>query len=67
MRDGKLKIKRCPFCGNKAHIAVYARNSSDAYTVVCNDDSCRCGLISADLINGCATETLAIESWNRRK
>ena len=68
MRDSKkLKIKRCPFCGNKAHVAAFAGNLSDAYMVVCNEDSCRCGFPCTDMRFGSFTEELAIELWNRRK
>ncbi len=68
MHDKKTKIKRCPFCGNKAHVVIYADdNSVDAYTVVCNDNACRGGLFYTDLRLGSFTEELAIEIWNERK
>ena len=67
----KLKIKRCPFCGSKAHVTSYVGTFCDlyasVYTVVCNDDNCRGGLGYVDLRNGRCTEGLAIELWNRRK
>ena len=63
----KLKIKRCPFCGSKAHVSSYVGAFCDLYTVVCNDDNCRGGLGYVDLRYGRCTEGLAIELWNGRK
>lgn len=63
----KPKIKRCPFCGNKAHVAVFAGNTNDSYIVACDTDSCRGGFFCLDCRFGSATEELAIEAWNRRK
>ena len=63
----KLKIKRCPFCGSKAHVLTFVGNFCDLYTVVCNDAGCRGGLGYVELGYGRCTEGLAIELWNRRK
>ncbi len=67
MNDEKAKIKRCPFCGSEAHVIASADLFVEVYTVVCNEDYCRCGLAYTDPLCGCATKELAIEKWNRRE
>lgn len=58
------ELKRCPFCGGEARLIRDARKrygSKDEYivgTAVC------CGVCEARIFF--RSETLAIESWNRR-
>lgn len=55
MRFPKELLKACPFCGGKAHIAVYDVHS---YRVICND----CAVCTADQ----TSVFLARQLWNNR-
>lgn len=57
-----MEMKKCPFCGGKAHVRYIAVMEAP-YFPECEDEHC----IAGDTGIGFKTEEQAIKAWNERK